>query len=330
MGDHRIVNTLYRSLALMTIALTLSAAPSSAWEEKGHMLINRLAAEAMPPDTPAFFRNAVEQLSWLGPEPDRWKADSGPQLYAVNGNEHFMDLEPLAALTLPDTRYRYIAMVEEKGLALKGYPADKLGFLPYRIAELTQVLQNQWQRWGEAKDGSAAKAQLEQNIIYTAGVLGHYVGDASNPHHTTIHHNGWDTSFAANPGGFTTAEEEQAKRPNGIHHRFEGPFVNAFIRIEDVRPLMQSVKPAPRVFEWAVDYLKASNAEVERLYALEKGDAFRIGGEANPEALAFVQKRLAIGASRLRDVWTTAIKGTAIYRRTRSAAPSRAVEAATP
>ena len=51
--------------AAMAALLTLGSA--RAWEDKGHKLINRAAAEAMPADTPAFFRDAVTQLEYLGP-----------------------------------------------------------------------------------------------------------------------------------------------------------------------------------------------------------------------------------------------------------------------
>jgi len=38
--------------------------------------VNQVAAEKLPPDVPAFLRNATSELAYLGPEPDRWREDS--------------------------------------------------------------------------------------------------------------------------------------------------------------------------------------------------------------------------------------------------------------
>ena len=65
-----------RLLGVLVIAVfvLLSFAPrSSAWGEDGHRFINRVAAEHLPEDMPLFFRNAGTRLTFLGPEPDRWR-----------------------------------------------------------------------------------------------------------------------------------------------------------------------------------------------------------------------------------------------------------------
>ncbi len=61
------------------LVLALAFLPSvRAWEDKGHTIINQLAAEAMPADTPEFFKKAATVgLPYLGPEPDRWKNFAG-------------------------------------------------------------------------------------------------------------------------------------------------------------------------------------------------------------------------------------------------------------
>src|SRR5207247_8037401 len=73
-------------------------------------------------------------------------------------------------------------------------------------------------------------ANAQQDILYVMGVMGHYVGDASQPLHTTIHHHGWvgenpkhyptnATFHAYVDGGFirksklTTVELAQQARP---------------------------------------------------------------------------------------------------------------------
>ena len=44
-------------------------------------------------------------------------------------------------------------------------------------------------------------ANAQADCIYVMGVMGHYVGDGSQPLHTTVHFNGW---VGDNPKGYTT------------------------------------------------------------------------------------------------------------------------------
>lgn len=269
-------------------------------------MVNRLALEAMPENTPTFFKNAAAGLEYLGPEPDRWRGDAGPAIRAMNGPDHFLDMEYVDGLTLPPSRWDFIRLLQEKDVLKKNdIQLETSGFLPYRIAEVTQTLQAQWREWRDARDTTpeerASKVQMEQNILYTAGILGHYVADGANPHHSTVHYNGWNEKVAPNPNGFTTEK--------GIHARFEDKFVNAAIDIDDVRPRMTPAAPISDIFADSITYLKASNALVVPLYELDKKNAFVVNGTPDPDAERFVAERLAVAASRLRDVWVMAMKG---------------------
>ena len=64
----------------------------------------------------------------------------------------------------------------------------------------------------------------EMLILRDLGVWSHYVADASNPMHTTIHSDGWGDY--PNPSGYSTER--------GFHTRFETTFVNAHIEAEEV------------------------------------------------------------------------------------------------
>jgi hypothetical protein len=303
------------SVVLLVLPLLGAARPGLAWEEKGHRIISRVAAESMPAGTPAFFKNAADRLEYLGPEPDRWRSGAPAQLAAVNGPDHFMDMEPVLNSPLPADRYKFIASLATNADAVKHkLTAEKIGFLPYRIAELTEILQSEWRDWRKAD--AADKPVIEQSIVYTAGILGHYVGDGSNPHHTTVHYNGWDEDYAPNPNGYTTAAAERDLRPDGFHHRFEGAFVVAEIEAKDVKPLVAPVKPIKDIFADTWAYLKTTNSQVKPLYDLEKKGAFKTEGTPDPEGLKFTRDRLAAGASMLRDIWAYAMTGVARSRAT--------------
>ena len=77
-------------------------------------MINRLAASNLPADTPSFLRSeaALNEIEYLGPEPDRWRSPAEPELVAAQAPEHFIDFEPADALgPLPHKRLDFEASV---------------------------------------------------------------------------------------------------------------------------------------------------------------------------------------------------------------------------
>src|ERR1700687_995127 len=114
---HRV--TLFEvSLVLAAGFAGVLAPPAVAWGEEGHRYINRVAAEHLPEDVPAFFRNSAERLSFLGPEPDRWR-DSKELFKAlgeVNGPDHFVDIDRAETFeVLPNDRYLYSEWLRTQG-----------------------------------------------------------------------------------------------------------------------------------------------------------------------------------------------------------------------
>src|SRR5579875_2705632 len=135
------LRTLRFASALLT--LPLIAVPSSfAWGNDGHKMINRLAAESLPADLPAFMRTpaAIHEIEYLGPEPDRWRSRAEPELVAAQAPDHYIDLE-LADLIgpLPRRRYDYIAALYAYAAAHPAMAAElrpeHVGFQPYITEE---------------------------------------------------------------------------------------------------------------------------------------------------------------------------------------------------
>ncbi len=194
------------------------------WGAYGHEMIGRTAAEHVPESMPAFFRAATDQLAYLNAEPDRWRDSTESNLDpALNDNfspGHYINYEvvPEAALRAPD-RVAYFHALEEAGVG------SQPGYLPFTILELTQRLRVAFREWRGA--GEPERGWIEQRIINDAGILGHYVADASNPLHTTVHHNGWTGD---NPNGYDTER--------GIHERFESEFVQGQVSADELIPFM--------------------------------------------------------------------------------------------
>jgi hypothetical protein len=275
--------------------LDATPAPSVRWGEDGHRMAARVAFEALPAGLPGFFMDAGAQLAYLNPEPDRWRTRELPAMDQGFAYDHYIDLEnvPAGALDAPH-RWEYVRRLYQAGMEV---PERDGGFLPYRMLELYQRLVTEWRLWRAADEPT--RRWIEERIVNDAGVLGHYVTDASQPHHTTIHFNGWNAS-APNPHGYTTARD--------FHSRFESGFVSAHVGIADVGAAFPA--SPPRRFEdpWAaiLDHILESHAEVERLYQLERRARFDPGAGAPAEHRAFAAERLAAGASMLRDLWWSA------------------------
>jgi hypothetical protein len=283
-----------RRLALV-LALLILAPTVHGWWENGHFYTGRAAAEALPAQMPAFFRQSVDRLSYLNYEPDRWKNSAeratDQALYGGTSPEHYINLEkvPPGLLKLTN-RFDFLAAVgrrEPNG--------SQVGTLPYRTLELFQSLRVSFRLWRAAPD-AGTKAWIEQRILDDAGILGHYVADASNPLHTTVHHNGWVSRN--NRRGFTT--------DNTLHGRFEGKFVDGHIKIEDVRPRVGAqAKVIAQPREAIVQFINDSYALVDDVYRLEQREKFSETTKS-PEHKAFVVDRIATGATFLRDLWWTA------------------------
>ncbi len=263
------------------------------WGEHGHEISGLAAALKMPAAVPGFFRKATKRLSYLNPEPDRWReraeSDLDPAIKSFSP-DHYLDLEFVpdgALLTAPD-RYAFI-----EALAKAGRRPSEAGFLPYRILELFQTLRIEFRLWRATTDSTKRKI-IEQRILNDAGILGHYVTDGANPHHTTMHHNGW---VGDNPKGYSTDKT--------IHFRFESEFVRTHVQVNDLLPLIGTARVLAKPREEVIAYLQTSKSFVENLYELEKKEAF---GEPTKSAehKKFVQERLAAGAQMLRDLWWTA------------------------
>lgn len=255
-------------------------------------MVNEAATRGVPNDMPVFFYKAFSRLTYLGPEPDRWYTGHFASIGAANFPEHFIDYEYVKGLPLPPDRYRFIDLLYTSG-TLRKYNIGNAttGFAPWRIAELCDLLTVQWRLWRDSWPG-AEREQIEQNIIHVAGTLGHYVGDTANPHHTTIHYNGWVGT--TNPEHFRTDCE--------THGRFEHYFVTRALDLPDVIRYMRPPVLRRDYFATAMAHVEESNALVETLYRIDRDGGFD-SHDGTPEAREFAARRLAAGASMLRDLW---------------------------
>jgi len=283
--------------------------PPAPWGAYGHSIASRAALLHLPHEMPTFFRNSGDQLEYLGPEPDRWRSRGLKEMDDAWEFDHYIDMEnvPDGALEASD-RWEFLAALYEAGIER---PQQFVGFLPWRALEVYQRLTTEFAIWRNM-EGDPQRRFVEARVLNDAGILGHYVADAAQPHHTTIHFNGW-AEGAPNPEGFTESRD--------FHSRFESAFVEAHITFPDVEARMADEPMTLENAREAIwDHVRASNATVERQYELELEHGFDPDRSAHPEVKEFVTQRLTAGAEMLRALWWSAwleSEGLAARRRAR-------------
>ena len=285
-------------LSKVLIFIVTAATLAFGWGDDGHKIINRAAVNVVPADVPAFFKAAVERIVYNAPEPDRWREKTEFSLKEAQEPDHFIDLERTTDLgELPEGRYEYVKLLYAKRARTTENPDDylpeKVGFQPYAALEVYGRLKVAFREYRKAKAAGQPTSDAEQNAIFYAGWLGHYVGDAANPLHTTIHYNGWS---GPNPNGYTTQH---------IHWPLESKFIiDNLAYMSDLNSMVSAPKPLENPFRDYIAYIEASNKMVEPLYKLEKAGAFNNGG--TDEGKQFMRARLAAGAQMLANMYYTA------------------------
>jgi hypothetical protein len=193
-----------------------------AWDYELHRLIHQIALASLPTNFPVFVLtpDSRERIAFLSGESDRWRNTADTPLRHANGPEHYFDVDDLPDLGLPldrlsPFREEFILQVHAGRTAhperfpkidplkdpdhVKWFP----GLLPWRITEDYARLKSAFSYLKTfEKDGDPTEVEnAKANVVQFMGVMGHFVGDACQPLHTTHHFNGWT---GENPKGYTT------------------------------------------------------------------------------------------------------------------------------
>lgn len=282
-------------LILAATVLMPTIAPS--WGDVGHTTINRVAAEKVPATMPQFLKTAANHIGWEGPEPDRWRSNLEKPLNAAQAPDHFIDLELVDWLNpLPPDRYQFIQAVYEYRAEHPNGDVpqpEKIGFQPYVTIEIFDRLKVAFREYRHAEAKGRSTADAEANAIFYAAWLGHYVGDGSNPMHTSIRYNGW---VGPNPKGYSSAHD--------IHAKMETVFVNANPEVTHTSNLVGAPVHLNHPFEDYMVYLRESQSKIDQAYALEKAGGFDRKGTR--ESREFIRQQFGRGSQMLLNMWYTA------------------------
>ncbi|HWH71203.1 MAG TPA: hypothetical protein VNT26_17585 [Candidatus Sulfotelmatobacter sp.] len=311
-------------LAVVELGTSLALA----WDYEGHRLVNQLALASLPTNFPAFVHTpaAAERIAFLAGEPDRWRNMQDLPLRHCNGPDHYIDMEELAVYglkpeLLPVFRYEFVAQLalvrhahpekfpEVNSAKNEDHTREVVGLLPWGIAESYAKLKSgfSYLKAYEEEGGTPEEiANAQANLIYVMGVMGHLVGDASQPLHTTIHHHGW---VGENPHQYSTNSR--------IHSWIDGGYLLK-VGGGDLKAMEAKLHPAQLValngrtakpeemFQAAMTFLIEQNKMVEPLYQMDKEGQFSGQGEAGLKGKAFLEGQLTKSGQLLGDLWYSA------------------------
>jgi type 1 glutamine amidotransferase len=316
----------HRFLAVAGALLVVTTATLRAWDYEAHRVIHQLALASLPTNFPAFAltADARERIAFLAGEADRWRNTPDELSFShATGPDHYFDVEylegvGLAPEALPIFRYEFAVQLAAARAARpdqfppidarrnKDRTQESIGTLPWALAENVGRLKSGFSYLNafEQHGGTPEEiANAQANIIYAMGFMGHFVGDATQPLHTTKHHHGW---VGENPQGYT--------RDRGIHQWIDGGY---FAKTGGVQaePLLRRIRPAQLVggngteeelFRALTAWLLEQHQRVEPLYQLHKDGKLSGDGAAGLEGRAFLEEQLVRAGQMLGNVWYTA------------------------
>lgn len=212
------------TISIAAFVLLFSYSSVLSWGFHAHRVINRMAVFTLPPEMVGFFKLHIEYLTENSVAPDK-------RAHVVEGEapRHYIDVE------LFESDIDSIPLFWDE--AVERYTEDTLnahGLLPYHIYTMYIRLRN------------AFRSQNVDRILYNAAHIGHYIGDACTPLHTTKHYNG------------RTPEER------GIHAFWETRIPILYSETYDFFVGRAEYIENPQHYAWQL--IRESNAAVDTIY----------------------------------------------------------------
>ena len=158
---------------LFSACLLLIAESCFCWGFYGHRKINYYAVFLLPPEMLIFYKKHIDFISEHAVDPDKRR-----YAIAAEGPRHFIDMDHYGIHPFPSLPHQW-------NEAVKKFTEDSLaqhGIVPWWIQTMLHRLTE------------AFKEKNELKILRLSAEIGHYIGDAHVPLHTSSNHNGQFTN----------------------------------------------------------------------------------------------------------------------------------------
>ncbi|MBL0210664.1 MAG: hypothetical protein IPQ13_07095 [Holophagaceae bacterium] len=215
-----------RTLSLVGL-LFCGASLLRAWGDKGHRIINGTMLKTLPPEVKAWYAGKEAFLRDHASDPDAWRDHDRKE-----SSRHYLDTEIYGGAGK-------VPLEIEQAIQQVGRAAFvKNGQLPW-------VVQDRWKDLVEAFQSGD-----RDRIAFATAILGHYVGDAHVPLHSTRNHDGGESG------------------QRGVHGRWEVGLVERYVVEGDLGVRPAKVDPDLMKAPWR--WLTESYALVPEVLARDK------------------------------------------------------------
>lgn len=272
------------------ILFVTTASTAWGWGFWAHPRINRLAVFTLPPDMLQFYKAHIEYITEHAVDPDKRR-------YAIEGEDikHYIDLDKYGVLpfeNLPRTWKSAVALYTEDSL-------KEHGILPYNVPkEMYQLT-------------VAFREKDLRRILKISADLGHYLGDAHVPLHTTSNYNGqltgqkgihgfWESRIPELFGESFNLFAGRAYYVEDIEHEIWNIVLESHAAVDSV---LKFEKELSHTFDSDLRYsYESRNAVTIRTYSKEYSQAFMesLGDQ--------IERRMRRSILRIGSFWYTAWK----------------------
>jgi len=261
----------------------------SGWGFLVHRTIHQLAIYQLPVEMSGFFHSNMSKLVYDAPRADiRRNTDSS------EAPKHFMDLEPYkvkTALQLPSGFDK----------AIQRYSWDtlkKYGYVPYQIMVMKDKLTE------------AFKNQNKDSILFYAADLGHYIGDANVPLHTTLNYDGQLTNQAGMHGLWESMIPELEMETYRLFNGHKAQYLRNPMR-EVQKAMQRAHKLLPDILEMEKKVSLSFTDSTKYRYQMRNGKQSRSYTSGFAKAYAeqlkpTINQQLLHSATMIADFWYTA------------------------
>jgi hypothetical protein len=237
------------ALVVLTVVVLVGIPHANTWGFFAHKQLNRIACFTLPAELIGFYKGNIEFVTEHAVDPDKRR-------YAVTDEaaRHFIDLDRYGLSPLDSIPKKWDD-------AVKKYSEDTLkahGIVPWHIDVMVKRLT------------AAFRAQDYDRILRLSADLGHYIGDAHVPLHTTKNYNGQLTNQKGIHGFW------ESRLPELFHEDYDF-FVGKARYIED--PLAEAWKAVAESFA-AKDSVLLFEAALNNQFPQDRKYAFENRGAA--------------------------------------------------
>ena len=223
------------------ISLTLLAFSCFSWGFYGHKKINRYAVFSLPPEMIGFYKTHIEYLTQHAVDPDKRRYVSETEAI-----KHYIDIDHFAK----GGKDPFEIVPRKWQAAVEKFGEDSLkqfGILPWNLL------------WMHRRLKEAFIARDVEKILKHSAELGHYIGDAHVPLHTTENYNG------------------QLSGQKGIHGLWESRIPELEGDDYDLLSAKAAYIPDLLAMSWQIVY--ESHQLVDSVLLMEKETSAKIGEE---------------------------------------------------